>query len=394
MVDLKDLGIPWPKPNEKLYGNVVKLGYFLINNVFKDSFEFYGSENFEEEHYQLFLADHKFYTDPMLIQLAITMGSDNGTPIPAPAYKSYVKHRALGPIMTRLYSYPIYGKDDGYTEKEKSMQYSVECFLKQKRIMVFPEGRISHDGKLALGKIGSAEIAWRAYHFLNYNPDGTPVKKKKKLKIIPTEISYSPIAGIPLKDIDKMTIRFGKSIDFEEEVVDKFYSIKKSRFKMRKYKDDEDLKKKLQIKLMRKVMEEIGSMTTINVDEIGSRILYDFAQKDRGIIKKSHFENLVDNVVEELKKSDKLCLLDHLKTNKEIKKTTKDFLGRYRKKQIVQHNELYPEIFHLNMDYILEEHKFKEVRGKNLVLYNYNLLEHLIPFKKIVNKELKKIRRS
>ena len=104
------------------------------------------------------------------MQFAIIKASNNENPIPAPAYKSYLKHKQLGPLMTTLYSYPLYGKEDGYTNKEKSLDYSVDCFLQQKRILIFPEGQISHDGKQGMGRIGSAEIAWRIYDALLNNP--------------------------------------------------------------------------------------------------------------------------------------------------------------------------------------------------------------------------------
>ncbi|MBU4500992.1 MAG: 1-acyl-sn-glycerol-3-phosphate acyltransferase [Nanoarchaeota archaeon] len=388
MVKLEDLDIPYPDPSEKAYNNVIKLAYFLVERVLKDSLEFYGSENLEEQHYQIFLANHKFYTDPILLQVAIAISSDNGNPIPAPAYKSYIKHPALGPIMTKLYSYPIYGKEDGYKIKEKSMQYSVESFVKQKRILVFPEGRISHDGLLSLGRIGSSEIAWRAYHDMNYDKDGKPESQKKKIKIIPTEISYSPIGGIPLKDMDEMTIRFGKSIDFEEEVIKQYNSIK---YKF--HKDKKKVKRNLQIKLMRKVMKEIGLLTTLNIDNLGSRVLYDFAEKKRDVMKIDHFHEMIQNMANNLKESENFYMLNHLKNPMMLRTRTEDFLDRCRKKGALNNNEIYSDLIHLNLDYILKEHDFFDVRNDNIIKYNYNLLEHLTPAKKIINKELKNIRR-
>ncbi|MBM3200592.1 hypothetical protein FJZ53_06655, partial [Candidatus Woesearchaeota archaeon] len=155
MVNLEDLGIKH-KPSEKIYKNIMKLSYFLVDHVFKDSFEFFGAENLREDCYQLFLCDHKFYSDPAIAQIAIALASDNDKPIPAPAYKAYIQHKALGPLMAALFSYPIFNKRDGDEKKEKSLEYSVESFLQQERILIFPEGRISHDGLLGRSKIGSA----------------------------------------------------------------------------------------------------------------------------------------------------------------------------------------------------------------------------------------------
>lgn len=380
MVDLEDLGLTTStKPKPKVYKNLMKFSQFMVNHILKDSFGMHGEENLEEDYYQMFLCSHRFYTDPILAQIAIALASGNDNPIPAPAYKAYVKNKALGPLMISLFSYPIYGKDDGYTKKEKSLEYSVECFLKQDRILVFPEGRIAHDGKLANGKIGSAEIAWRAYHTIQ--SDKSLRKKKKGLKIIPMDISYYPIAGIPWKDIDTMTIRFGEALDFEDEVIDRFYSLKN------KLKNKEKLKKKLQIKLMNKVMKGIGSLTTVNMDNIASRAAYYFAKKNHSFVSKKYFEKKVKHVSEALNNSDSLYLVDHLKDEAGVEKACKDFLKRYGKKKVITDDGL---MLGLNLERILSEPEFKKVRGENCILYNYNLLEHSKKFKKLTEKVLKR----
>lgn len=358
--DIKDM-----QPSEKAYKNLVKLGQFIINHLWKDSFESYGTENLEEDYYQMFLSNHKFYTDPIIIQLAIILASGNDNPIPTPSYKLYMEHKALGPLLATLFSYPIYDKGDGYIKKEESLQYSVDCFLKHERMLIFPEGRISHDGKLAIGRIGSAEIAWRTYHHIKKN--NSLEGKKKGLKIIPVDVSYSPIAGIPYKDVDKTTVRFGKPIDFEKKVIETYNSAKN------KFKDKKKLKKKLQIKLMNKIMKKIGSLTTVNMDQIASRIIYDFAKENYPLIEKEYFEELVQNTVENLNKSGRLHLLDDLKTKEGAKKAYINFLRRCAKRQIIG---LHKSTLHLNLDYILSEPKFEDVRNENMILYNYNLLDH------------------
>ncbi len=137
MVSLEDLGI-LHKPNEKVYKNIMKFSHYLVDHVLKDAFKLYGKENLEEDYYQIFLCNHKFYTDPPLAQIAIALASGNDKPIPAPAYKSYIHHKALGPLMAALFSYPIYDKGDGEEKKEQSLEYSVESFLQQERILIFP----------------------------------------------------------------------------------------------------------------------------------------------------------------------------------------------------------------------------------------------------------------
>ncbi len=385
MVSLEELGLTTSsKPNEKRYKNLMRFSQFMVNHALKDAFEIKGQKNLEEDCYQLFLCNHKFYTDPILTQIAIALASGNDKPIPAPAYKAYVKHRALGPLMISLFSYPIYGKDDGYTQKEKSLQYSVECFLKQDRILIFPEGRISHDGKLARGKLGSAEIAWRAYHSIQ--ADKYLRRKKKGMKMIPMDISYYPIAGIPWKDIDKTTIRFGKSIDVDEELIDPYYAARN------RFRNKAKLKMKLQIKLMNKVRKEIGSLTTINMDQIASRVVYDFIiGKDIYLVKKAHLEEKVLDIIKMLNESKKFYLSDHLKGEEKVKDAYADFIERFGKKGIIDENEFYDDLFNFDADYIFSEPEFiKDVRNENVILYNHNLLEHLKDFKKLERRELRK----
>jgi len=387
MVDLEDFEISLYKPDKKKYQQVMKLGHYIKDRVVKDAFEFYGEENLEEDYYQLFLCDHKFYTDPPFIQLAIVIASDNDNPIPAPAYKKYVNNKALAPIMQKLFSYPIYGKDDGYTKKEKSMQYSVDCFLKQERLLVFPEGRIAHDGKLARGRFGSAEIAWRTYDMIQQDPE---LKKKKKgLKIIPADFSYYPMVGMPLKDMNKMTVRFGKSIDFEKEVIKEYNSFK-NRFANKK-----NLERKLKISFMRKVMKEIGSLTTVNIDQVASRLIYSLAKKDYSLMKKEHLESIITDTVKELNslKPGTIHLIDHLQTIGELKKAYNNLLYRYVKKGILKQDPLYNDMIHFNMDYISSEPDFKNVRNENIILYNHNLVNHLTELKKVVNKKSRNIKK-
>lgn len=377
MVSLEDFGIK-QKPNEKVYKNLMKFSHFMVDHVFKDAFELYGTENLEEGSYQMFLCDHKFYTDPPIAQIAIALASNNDKPIPAPAYKSYIHHKALGPLMAALFSYPIYSKDDGEDKKEQSLEYSVESFLQQERILIFPEGRISHDGLLAEAKIGSAEIAWRAYHKIQGSPDlGS---KKKGVKIIPMEISYYPIAGVPLKDLKKMTIRFGKSLDVEEELILKYYKLKPD------HNDEEKLKKNLQITLMDKVMKEIGLLATVNMEEVASRVLYHLAGQGYSQIRKENFKRVMDGVVSALNPAN-FHLLEHFNDEEARDESYRLFLKRCKKKHAVK---IKKKNVYFNLKYLLSNPEFKHVRNENVILYNKNLLEHLPVFKDTVEKTINK----
>ncbi len=326
MVSLEDFGIK-QKPNEKVYKNLMKFSQFMVDHVFKDSFELYGAENLREDSYQMFLCDHKFYTDPPIAQIAIALASKNDKPVPAPAYKAYIHHKALGPLIAMLFSYPIYSKTDGEEKKEQSLEYSVESFLQQERILIFPEGRISHDGLLAQPKLGSAEIAWRAYHRIQGDPELG--RKKKGMNIIPMEISYYPIAGIPLKDLEKMTIRFGKPIDVEKELILKYYNLKP------KCEDEAKLKKNLQIVLISKAMEEIGSLATVNMEELASTVLYRLAGKGCFEIGKEDFKKTVDKTIEDLKSSS-LHMLEHFNDEGAKEEAYRLFFKRCKKKHFVK----------------------------------------------------------
>jgi 1-acyl-sn-glycerol-3-phosphate acyltransferase len=375
MVSLEDLGI-LHKPNEKVYKNIMKFSHYLVDHVLKDAFELYGKENLEEDYYQIFLCNHKFYTDPPLAQIAIALASGNDKPIPAPAYKAYIHHKALGPLMAALFSYPIYDKGDGEEKKEQSLEYSVESFLQQERILIFPEGRISHDGLLARGKLGSAEIAWRAYHKIQADPELS--KKKKGMKMIPMEISYYPIAGVPLKDLRMMTVRFGKSIDVEKELISKYYGSNADA------EDKEKLKKNLQMVLMNDVMKEIGSLATVNMEETASKVLHYLVDKGRCSIKKEDFLIILDDVVESLNTTS-LNLLNHFRDEEDKQEAYKLFIKRCKKRHILKEKK---SELRFNLEYVFSQPEFKHVRNKNVILYNKNLLEHLQVFKDTVEETL------
>src|SRR3989339_131387 len=319
-ITLKDLGLSG-QPNESIYKNLMKFSNFLLNTVLANTFEMSGEENLREDCFQIFLCNHLYYTDPVLAQMAIVLASQNDNPIPAPAYKTYVKHKILGPIMVSLFSFPIYGKEDGYTQRENSLQYCFQCFLRQQRILIFPEGQIAHDGEFITGKFGAAEIARRAYHALNDIKSGN---YKEKIKIIPMNISYYPTPGVPLSETGKISVQFGRAIDVKEDFIDRFYS------PFHPFSDEIKLKRSLQAKLMKKVTHEIGLLTTININQVISWIIYELAQNKHLMIDKYKFDN------------------------------------------------------------ILKEYKFEDVRDKNIIFYNRNLINHLDDFKRISQKKINK----
>lgn len=363
MVSLEDLGVSsfW-KPSPRIYKFVMDSFHFIVDHIKKDFLDVHGLENLDEDYYQLFLCGHKFYFDPVPVQGTIIRASNNSTPIPCPSKIKYVGHKILGPFLISSYCYPLYSEADGPTKREKSLQYSVERFLEHERFLIYPEGKTAGDGKLALGKRGAAELAWRVYHCMQ---EDSSLKKKKGIKMIPVDVSYYPIVG--WTGVDKIALRFGKAINFKEEVIDKFYDPKN------KTKNPKKLKKELEIKLMGKVMKEIGSLTTINMDSAASRVVYNLAEQGYFAIRKDQLEEKLQDFVGFLNNSD-LHLLDHFKDKESVKKAYDSFLRRCKKKKVIKEDK---GLLNLNLDYILSNPNFKDIRKKNFILYNYNLLEHI-----------------
>lgn len=383
-ITLKDLGLPG-QPSESIYKNLMKFSNFLINNILANTFEMSGTEHLKNNCLQIFLCNHLYYTDPVLAQMAIVLASQNDKPIPAPAYKTYVKHKVLGPLMVSLFSFPIYGKEDGYTEKENSLQYCMQCFMRQERILIFPEGQIAHDGRMISGKIGATEIAWRAFHLVNNIKEN---EYPERIEIIPMNISYYPTAGIPLSNMGKISVRFGAPIDFKTELIDKFYS------PFYHFSDEVKLKKNLQIKLIKRVMDDIGSLTTININQIISWVIYYMCQKGSFVIDRYKFDNIIFDIIDKLKEVKKFYLADHLYDPKLTVNAYDKFLNFIIEKNIaVEHLSRRREnIIAFNMHYMFQDHIFSDIRNNNIIYYNSNLIDHLNYFKriavKIIYKEL------
>lgn len=379
-ISLQDLGLSG-SPSENIYKNLAKFSNFLLNTVLVNTFEMSGTENLKNDCLQMFLCNHLYYTDPVLAQMAIILASGNDNPIPAPAYKSYVKHKVLGPIMVGLYSFPIYGKEDGYTEKENSLQYGTQCFMRQERILLFPEGQIVHDGKMIDGKLGSPDICSRAFHFINN------IKKNEypeRIEIVPMNISYYPVAGIPLSNMGKISIRFGVPIDFKTEFIDKFYS------PFYCFMDEDKLRKHLYIKLIDRVMKEIGTLTTININQIVSWVIHHMCQRGNFVIDKYKFDNIIFDIIDVLRKESNFYLIDHLRDDALFISAYDNFLNLLFEKNIalIHSSRRRESILAFNMHYVLGDHDFASVRNNNIILYNRNLIDHLTNFKKMAVKKI------
>src|SRR3989344_5785858 len=246
---LKQLGIKY-KPSKKGYSLARNLIEYIITKGLKDSFEIKGGENLANNYFQFFTSNHVLFKDPALIQEAIFLTSKNYSPILSPGHKKWLFNPIVGMTLQKLYSIPIFSKKEGYirglpetlenTKREKSLDFIVDCLLKYRRLLIFPEGHLSRTGKLDKGMLGTFDISRRVYNSLEKK---IYLKKDKEvLHIIPLNISYYPLEVFRnRKNGSKAVIRFGEPIDFEKEVINKFYTFKN------KFEDNEsrEIKKEL-----------------------------------------------------------------------------------------------------------------------------------------------------
>lgn len=400
----EQLGMKY-KPSREFYVDIIKkIQTFVTEGFLKNNFEIKGGENLQENHYQLFVFNHELYEDPVVVQTAITLASGNNTPIPAPGHKDYIFLPGLGHLMQKLFSYALYSEKDGYIEnalekrenkkKEKSLRYSEYLFLKNNRFLIFPVGSLSYDGKQIKGfrndkeikgRPGSVEIAWRIHNYIQNND--FLKRQGKEVKIVPGYVSYYPLNFIRnRKKGSKVTVRFGKSLDalFKNQIVDEFNSIQNMVKTGINVEEKEKFRENLEKKFMDNVMDEISFLININVDHLGSRILYNAAKNKNTLLNNSCMEKTY--VEEKLKKlvgaleTSNLYLSDHLSNQDLREKAFNEFLHQGKKRGFLKEKDSNLE---LNIGKICLEPHFMNVRKKNRILYHFNKLEHLEEYKKI-----------
>jgi hypothetical protein len=392
-----------------------KMHEWGTNGFLKQTFKIHGKENLEDGKRQLFLFNHELRHDPFAIEAAITLASGNTTPIPAPAYPDYILNKGFSFLLQKFYSYPIYSKSDGnilingknlsYREltemKDLSLEYSEYCLFHYGRLLIFPTGELSQDGKQikgisngkpVKGRLGSAEILWRFYHHIHEKEFW---KNEKEIQVIPGYISYYPLDFLrnPFeflkngKEECKVRVRFGKSLDevFKKEVIEKFYSLENRYKTFRNPEKKEELKIKLQKKFMDNAMEEIGALITINMGHIGSRIIFDFAKKKIPFVNNNFFIGKIKQLVGKLRYS-KFYLSEHFDNPERIEGRFDYFLKECKEKGFLKKEESHIE---LNLNKILFIPDDAKVRDENRILYNSNKLEHLEDYKQIEKEILK-----
>jgi hypothetical protein len=285
--------------------------------------------------------------------------------------------------------------------KDLSLEYSEYCLYHYGRLLIFPTGELSQDGKQikgisngkpVKGRLGSAEILWRFYHHLHEKGFR---KNEKEIQVIPGYISYYPLDFLrnPLdflkngKEECKIRVRFGKSLDevFKRGVIENFYSLENRYKTFRNPEKKEELKIELQKKFMDNAMEEIGALVTINMGHVGSRIVFDFAKKKISFVNNNFFLSKIKQLVGKLRDSN-FYLSEHFDNSERIERRFDYFLKECKEKGFLKKEDAHIE---LNLDKILLIPKCTDVREKNRILYNYNKIDHLENYKKIEKEILK-----
>jgi 1-acyl-sn-glycerol-3-phosphate acyltransferase len=427
------------EPREGLYKRLAATGLSLlsrgilnklIGKRYVGNFEVFGQENLRHDHFQLFLCNHLFYTDGVLVPLAIIMASGDDTPIPAPAYKEYVLHQHLGKIMQPMYAYPIYGREDGYDKRSESIRYSVDVFYRQKRLLIFPEGEIARNGIYFKKKPGALEIALRTYQRI-MEQGGFETTGKKGIVLTPANISYYPLPGLPFKyrarygdrevlfprtKIENVSIRFGRPVDFEEAFIRKF-DARKSRLSGKAYyglknlyrigvhnrifrrqkkrihcdsgesRFEVELRMNLGRKLLQRISKEIGSLTTVNLDHIMSQVIYDLAKYHSADcrIRENDLLEIIFAVVDILGQSGKFHLADHLEGRGRGKmRIWRRFRDRCIEEGFLRTGGTEENYLDIDYDRVMFEPETNDYfKYRNLVMYNKNLISHLSRIKAV-----------
>jgi len=110
------------------------------------------------------------------------------------------------------------------------------------------------------------------------------------------------------------------------------------------------------------------------------------------MIDKYKFDNLLFDIIDRLKEEKKIHLINHL-TDCDLTLRAYDvFMEKlFRENIIARHiTRRREEVIGFNFDYILKEYKFEDVRDKNIIFYNRNLINHLDDFKRISQKKINK----
>ena len=126
------------------------MGYTLCNLVGKVAFDFkvYGRENLIEEGAAILASNHQSYLDPPCIGMACR------NDIYYLARNTLYQRPLIGPLLKRLNTVPV-DRDRGDVSSIKAI---IRLLQSGRRVIIFPEGTRSSDGKLQPARAGLGMI--------------------------------------------------------------------------------------------------------------------------------------------------------------------------------------------------------------------------------------------
>ena len=194
-----------------------RIGYTLCNLVGKVAFDFkvYGRENLIEDGAAILASNHQSYLDPPCIGMACR------NDIYYLARNTLYQRPVIGPLLKRLNTVPV-DRDRGDVSSIKAI---IRLLRSGQRVIIFPEGTRSSDGKLQPARAGLGMIIAKTLAPV------VPVRVFGSFEALPR------VGGLKLRPV---SVVVGKPMRFSEDAL----------------KGDRDVYQKLS----NRVMEEIASL--------------------------------------------------------------------------------------------------------------------------------------
>jgi 1-acyl-sn-glycerol-3-phosphate acyltransferase len=194
-----------------------RIGYTLCNLVGKVAFDFkvYGRENLIEEGAAILASNHQSYLDPPCIGMACR------NDIYYLARNTLYQRPVIGPLLKRLNTVPV-DRDRGDVSSIKTI---IRLLRSGHRVIIFPEGTRSSDGKLQPARAGLGMII-----------------AKTLAPVVPVRVfgSYDALPRVGCLKLKPVSVVVGKPMRFSGDEL----------------KGDRDVYQKLS----NRVMEEIASL--------------------------------------------------------------------------------------------------------------------------------------
>ena len=190
------------------------MGYTLCNLVGKVAFDFevYGRENLIEEGGAILASNHQSYLDPPCIGMACR------NDIYYLARNTLYQRPLIGPLLKRLNTVPV-DRDRGDVSSIKTI---IRLLRSGHRVIIFPEGTRSSDGKLQPARAGLGMIIAKTLAPV------VPVRVFGSFEALPR------VGGIKLRPV---SVVVGKPMRFSEDAL----------------KGDRDVYQKLSNQVMEKI---------------------------------------------------------------------------------------------------------------------------------------------